>query len=61
MEPSGWKITIAKAKKDGINIESGLGLTTNFKGGVNVLKFMGKTTTITSPSTTIKGGKIFLN
>ena len=58
---SGWDIQIAKAKKDGLKIDSGMGLNANFKGGINVLKFMGKTLTITSPSTTIKGGKIFLN
>ncbi len=58
---SGWDIKIAKAKKDGLKIKSGMGLNAQFQGGINVLKFMGKTTTITSPSTTIKGGKIFLN
>ena len=58
---SGWDIKIAKAKKDGMKIDSGMGINAKFKGGINVLKFMGKTLTITSPSTTIKGGKIFLN
>ena len=58
---NGWEIKIAKAKKDGMKIDSGMGINAKFKGGINVLKFMGKTLTITSPSTTIKGGKIFLN
>ena len=61
VDPTGWDIQIAKAKKDGIKIQSGLGLNAKFMGGINMIKFMGKTTTITSPSTTIKGGKIFLN
>ena len=58
---SAWDIKLAASKKDGIKIDSALGLNAKFKGGINVLKFMGKTTTIISPSTTIKGGKIFLN
>ena len=58
---SAWDIKLAASKKDGIKIDSAMGLNVKFKGGINVLKFMGKTTTITAPSTTIKGGKIFLN
>ena len=56
-----WEIKLAAAKTNGLKIDSALGLDAQFKGGINILKFMGKTLTITSPSTTIKGGKIFLN
>ena len=60
-DKDGWFIDIAAAKTNGLRIKSGLGLNMKFQGGVNIMKFMGKTTTITAPSTTIKGGKIFLN
>ena len=59
-DKNGWEIKIAKAMQYGLKIDSKLGIDAKFKG-INMIKFMGKTTTITSPSTTIKGGKIFLN
>ena len=56
-----WKIELGAAKTSGIKIDSQLGITAKFNGGINMLKFMGKTTTISSPTTKFTGGMIYLN
>ena len=56
-----WEIKIAAAKKTGLKINSTMGIDAKFKGGINILKFVGKTDIESKGPITIKGAQIYLN
>ena len=59
--PDAWEIKVAAGKTNSIKIKAQMALNAKFMGGMNVLKFFGKTDIKSAGPLTIKGTPIMLN